>query len=74
MTNKTTDTSIHKPHALLSVHEFAERLNLKPATIRRWILLRRISYCKLGSRAVRIPVSEAERVIHEGLRPAIKER
>lgn len=57
----------------LSVLEFAERINVKPATVRRWLLLRKITSVKFG-RAVRIPASEASRLIAEGLRPAIERR
>ena len=54
--------------AMLTVEQFAERVNLTPATIRRWLLMRRITWCKVGG-AVRIPEAEATRLIAEGLRP-----
>ncbi|HXX76252.1 MAG TPA: helix-turn-helix domain-containing protein [Nitrospiraceae bacterium] len=57
---------------LLSVTEVATRLGLKPATIRRLILERRIPYVKLG-RAVRIPVEAVEAMIAASYRPAIDE-
>ena len=50
---------------LYTIPEAAERLRLKPGTIRQWTLWRRISYVKVGGR-VRIPESEIERVIQEG--------
>ena len=50
---------------LQSVSEVARQLGLKEGTIRRWILLRRIDYIKVGS-AVRIHASEVERIIQEG--------
>ena len=50
---------------LRSVGEVARQLGLKEGTIRRWILLRRIDYIKVGS-AVRIHASEVERIIQEG--------
>jgi excisionase family DNA binding protein len=59
--------------ALLSVPEFAERLNVKPATVRRWLLLRKITSVKIG-RSIRIFSSEADRLIAEGIRPAIERR
>ena len=58
---------------LLTVPEVATRLGLKPATIRRRILERRIAYVKLG-RAVRIPIEAVEALIAASYRPAIDER
>ena len=59
---------------LLTVFDVAARLGLKPSTIRRRILERRIDYVKNG-RSVRIPQEAVERIIAEGFRPAIqKER
>lgn len=58
---------------LLTVEEAAARLGLKPSTIRRRILERRIDYVKNG-RAVRIPVETIEGIIAIGFRPAIQER
>jgi len=57
---------------LLTVTEVAMRLGLKPATIRRRILERRIPYVKLG-RAVRIPIEAVEALIAVSYRPAINE-
>ena len=57
---------------LLTVAEVATRLGLKPATIRRRILERRIAYVKLG-RAVRIPTEAVEALIAASYRPAIDE-
>ncbi len=57
------------PGQLLTVAQFAEALNVTVACVRRWLRERRISKVKLG-RLVRIPASEAERLIEEGLRPA----
>lgn len=55
---------------LLSVPQAAAALNLKPATIRRWILTRRIGIVKLG-RSVRIQEREIQRLIDEGYVPAL---
>jgi excisionase family DNA binding protein len=55
---------------LLSVQAFAEALGITVACARRWILIRKISHIKLG-RLVRIPGSEVERLVREGLRPAL---
>jgi excisionase family DNA binding protein len=54
---------------LLSVPEFSESLRVTPACIRRWLLERKIAHVKIG-RLVRIPESEADRILGEGLRPA----
>ena len=58
---------------LLTVPEFAEALNITPAAVRRWILQRKILFTKIGARLIRIPSSEAQRIIEEGLRPARRE-
>ena len=52
-----------------SVVQFAEIFGITTACVRRWLLLRKISHVKLG-RLVRIPGSEAERLIDAGLVPA----
>jgi excisionase family DNA binding protein len=49
---------------LLNVEQAAEFLGLKPSTIRSWIVRRRISYVKLGDRAVRIRLSDLEALVH----------
>jgi excisionase family DNA binding protein len=54
---------------LLSVPQFAATLGVTPACIRRWILERKITTVKLG-RLVRVPISEVERLITAGVRPA----
>ena len=58
---------------LLKVSEFAELLNVTPAAVRRWLLLRKISSTRIG-RLVRIPKNEACRLIEIGSRPATKSR
>ena len=62
---------MHKTGKLLSVGQVAERLALKPATIRRKILERRIDYIKIG-RAVRIPSEAIDQIIEEGWREPVK--
>jgi excisionase family DNA binding protein len=54
---------------LLSISQFSEALGVKAATTRRWLLLRKISFVKVG-RLVRIPESELDRIMSEGFRPA----
>ena len=57
------------PGKLLKVPEAAELLDLSPKTLWQWIGERRIGVVRLG-RAVRIPLSEIERLIEEGTTPA----
>jgi excisionase family DNA binding protein len=54
---------------LITIPEFATRLKVTVACVRRWIIEKRVATVKLG-RLVRIPVSEADRMIDEGFRPA----
>jgi excisionase family DNA binding protein len=55
---------------LLTVAETAEALRIKPATVRAWVLRRKISSFRVG-RAVRVSAEEIDRALHDGLRPAI---
>mgnify|MGYP000936464792 FL=1 len=56
---------------LITIREAANRLGLKESTIRKYILKRQIAYVKPSVRAVRIPIEELERILSNGLRPAI---
>jgi excisionase family DNA binding protein len=56
---------------LLRVPEVAERLGLKPSTIRRMVMDRRIDVVRTSRRAVRIPESAVEAILIKGFRPAI---
>lgn len=58
---------------LLTVEQFAEIAGLRPVTIRTWAAARKIASVKLG-RALRIPVTEVDRLIEKGLRPVKLER
>ena len=58
---------------LLSIPQFSEPLGIRVATTRRWLQERKITHVKVG-RLVRIPESELERIIAEGLRPAVPRR
>ena len=53
---------------LLTVNETAERLGMRPGTIRLWLSLRKLGHVKL-SRAVRVPESEIDRLIQENTIP-----
>ena len=59
-----------KQITLLSIPEFAELLNVKKATIRRWLLERKIASVRVGGRLVRIPREEATRILEAGYVPA----
>ncbi|MGH9533816.1 MAG: helix-turn-helix transcriptional regulator [Terriglobales bacterium] len=60
--------------ALLTVKAAAVRLGLTQATIRAWLLRRRIGCVRLSPRAVRIPSSEVERLIRQGTVPRLEGR
>lgn len=59
---------------LLRVEEAAEFLNLKPSTIRAWILRRKLACVRIGQRAVRIPRAALEEVVASGTIPARRGR
>jgi excisionase family DNA binding protein len=54
---------------LLTITEAAERLSLKPSTIRAWLLRRRLPRVNCG-RAVRIPAEAIEKFIERNTVPA----
>ena len=58
---------------LLSIEESADRLGLRPVTVRMWASRRKIARVKLGRRVL-IPESEIERVIAAALIPAAPEK
>jgi excisionase family DNA binding protein len=60
---------VEKQRRFFSVEQLADELGVTQACIRRWILLRKLTVVKLG-RLVRIPVSEADRLVREGTIPA----
>jgi excisionase family DNA binding protein len=53
----------------LTVREAARALNLSEATIRAWLLHRKIGFVRLG-RAIRIPEDEIRRLLDIGTVPA----
>ena len=52
--------------ALLTVKDVAERLNTSQACIRKWVLLGRIKYVKIGA-LVRFEPETIEKIAKEGL-------
>ena len=62
-----------KAAKMLSVREFAEMLGIREATVRAWLLMRRISYHKVGRKVV-ISESEVERILAAGSVPAAPQR
>ena len=56
---------------LLTVDEFAAFLRVKPATIRDWVLRRRIPSYRVG-RLVRLKRADAEALIEDGFVPAYR--
>ncbi len=57
---------------LYRLSEAAEALSLKEATLRKWILLRKIKIHKIGG-AVRVPESELRRIANSNVIPALEE-
>lgn len=57
---------------LLDVHEAAALLSVKPATLYQWAYQRRIPVVKLMGRALRFRLSDIERLITQGVRPALR--
>jgi excisionase family DNA binding protein len=55
---------------LLRVPDFADRLGLRVSTVRSWVLHRRIRVVRVSKRAIRIPESEADKIIEAGTIPA----
>ncbi len=55
---------------LLRVEQAAELLNVKPSTIRAWLLRRKLPKVRVGARAVRIPRDSLEKMIAENTVPA----
>ena len=59
---------------LLRVEEAAEYLNVKPSTVRAWLLRRKLPFVRVGNRAVRIPREALEALISENFVPAREAR
>jgi excisionase family DNA binding protein len=59
---------------LLRVDEAADLLGVKPATLYQWTYQRRIPVVKLMGRALRFRESDLQKLIAEGMRPALWRR
>lgn len=59
---------------LLTCSQLATLLNVRPSTIRKWTFQRRIPCVRLaGGRAVRYRLSDLEKLIRAGVRPALRQ-
>ena len=58
---------------LLTVDQAADRLGLKPSTIRAWILRRKLGFTKIGAKAIRVPEAEVDRLAEAGFVPPAPE-
>ena len=58
---------------MLTLTQAAQLLGLKAVTLRAWAARRRIAVHRLG-RAIRVPISEVERLLEESFVPAKPER
>ena len=65
---------VRKNPELLRVEEAADFLNVKPSTIRAWLLRRMLPKVKVGERAVRIPREALENLIAENTVPTRQRR
>jgi excisionase family DNA binding protein len=59
---------------LLDVGEAAEMLSVKRATLYQWAHQRRIPVVKLMGRALRFRESDLQKLIADGIRPALQRR
>ncbi|HIE66363.1 MAG TPA: DNA-binding protein [Nitrospiria bacterium] len=57
---------------LLRVPEAAARLAIRESTIRKWIILKKISVVRIG-RTVTIPEESIEKIIRDGYSAALPE-
>jgi excisionase family DNA binding protein len=54
-------------NGLLRVPEAAALLNVKPATVRAWLLQRKLPCVRLSARAIRIKRADVEKIISDGV-------
>ncbi len=58
--------SVTQSTDLLRVNEAAAVLGLKPATVRAWLLQRKLPCVRLSARAVRLKRADLEKIISAG--------
>ncbi len=58
---------------LLRLREFAAGLNVSLGCVRDWVRTGKVSTVKLSPRALRIPLSERDRLISQGYQPGFHE-
>jgi len=61
-----------EPEQLLDTAAAAHYLTVKPASLRRWTSTRKITFVRVGSRAVRFRRRDLDRFIAAGERPALR--
>ena len=54
---------------MLKIPDAAERLGIQSSTVRNWVMKRKIGYVRVGG-AIRIPLTEVERILESGWVPA----
>lgn len=59
--------TIEKP---MTCREAAWALGISEHTVRSWIASRKLSFVRIGKRAIRIMPTEIERLLRDGLVPA----
>jgi len=57
---------------LLDCKSAAEYLSVRPSTLRRWTFARKITFIRVGARAVRFRRSDLDKLIRQGERPALR--
>ena len=55
---------------MLTVSATAKRLGVAKGTVRQWMTNRRLGFVRLGTRCLRIPVEEIDRMIQTGTVPS----
>ena len=57
---------------LLRIEQAADFLNVKPSTIRAWLLRRKLPFVRVGKRSVRIPREALEQLVSANYVPALE--
>jgi excisionase family DNA binding protein len=66
----TTQLWPAKDEEMYSVRPAAQKIGIQEKTLRTWIAAGRIGYVRLGTRTIRVPLSEVNRILSEGYQPA----